>query len=336
MSDELGREARRVASHTQHSTLNTQHLRSKTAFGYLPMRGFISRIQRFCVNDGPGIRSTVFAVGCPLECLWCANPELLRESGGMLYHAQRCAGCGACVALSGGAIRLGDDGCIIDRDSCSNLADCAAACHHGAFERVGVEISADELVSKLLRDKVFFDQSGGGVTFSGGEAALQAGFFLEATEILKSKSVHVALDTSGHVPWETLSQLASAVDLVLFDLKAIDSRLHERYTGADNRLIMENARRIAGMGKEMIIRMLIVPGVNDSDGEVGGRLNFALELGSAVIRVDILRYHRLGAGKYAGLGLRYPMEGTPPCSGAAASRIAQRAADMGLTVYVER
>ena len=229
---------------------------------------------------------------------------------------------------------MGDNGCVIDRESCVDLEKCADACLHSAYELVGIEISPLELASLLMRDKVFFDQSGGGVTYSGGEAALQPGFFLKATEILKAESVHVALDTSGHVPWEALAPLANAVDLVLFDVKAIDRSLHRRYTGADNDLILDNARRIADLGKEMIVRLLIVPGVNDGYEEIDRRLGFVRSLGNAVSRVDILKYHRLGTDKYAGLGMHEPMEGRPSCSDTVANSIAQKAADMGMNVTV--
>ena len=302
------------------------------------MDGLISKIQRYSTNDGPGVRSTVFAVGCPLRCLWCSNPELMDARGSILYHVKRCVSCGACVSVSGGAILPGDHGCIIDRISCTNLDECVEACFHDAYERIGVIISAEELASKLLRDKVFYEQSRGGVTYSGGEAALQAEFFLKTTEILKaesikSESIHVALDTSGHIAWDKLAPLVEAVDLVLFDIKAFDDAVHKQYTGVDNRLILENARRIADMRKEMIIRLIIVPGVNDDEGEIDARLAFARGLGS-VVRVDIIKYHRLGAGKYACLGLSDPMEGTPECPDAPAERAAKRAADMGLAVTI--
>jgi len=297
------------------------------------MHGLISKIQGYSTKDGPGVRGTVFAVGCSLRCRWCANPELIQPEAKILYHARRCVRCGACVDVSGGTIRLGEDGCVIDRAACSNLEECAAACFYDAYEHVGVTISAGELAAKLLRDRAFYEQSGGGVTYSGGEAALQADFFLEATKILKSESIHVALDTSGYLPWKMLAPLAEAVDLVLFDIKALDNSVHRRYTGADNRLILENAKRIADMRKEMIVRLIIVPGVNDGEGEIDARLAFARGLGG-VVRVDIIKYHRLGAGKYACLGLSDPMESTPECPDAAAERAAKKAADMGLAVTI--
>jgi len=270
--------------------------------------GLISRIQRYSTRDGPGVRSTVFAVGCPLRCKWCANPELIEAGMKLIFHRQRCVKCGACAGVTGSRR--------------------AGVCFYDAYETVGVNITVMELAAKLLRDKAFYDQSGGGVTYSGGEPALQADFFLEVTKRLKAESVHVALDTSGHAPWDRLAALAEAVDLVLFDIKAVNSETHKLYTGADNRLILENAQRIADTGREMIVRLLLVPGVNDSGQEIDGRLAFVRGLKN-VRRVDILKYHRLGAGKYAGLGLDYPMEGVPECPEGSARYAAEKAMDMG-------
>jgi len=295
--------------------------------------GFISKIQRYSTKDGPGVRSTVFAVGCHMKCLWCSNPELIGDAAKFLYNPRRCVGCGSCVAMSGGTIRLTGEGCDIDRDACDNLEECAVACYYDAYEQVGKTISAEDLAAVLLRDKVFYDQSGGGVTYSGGEAALQSVFFIEVTRRLKEAGIHVTLDTAGYLPWERLGNLAADVDLVLYDIKVMDRAVHKRYTGVDNRLILDNAVRLADMGKKMIIRMILVPGVNDSEEEIVGRLKFARSLGRDV-RVDILKYHRLGSGKYASLGMIEMMEGTPECPDTTADYAADVAANMGIAVTI--
>ena len=267
-----------------------------------------------------------------MKCLWCANPELIGDAAKFLYHPRRCVGCGACVARSGGAIRLTEEGCEIDRDK-ADLEDCSVVCYYDAYERVGEIVSVRELVSRLLRDKVFYDQSGGGVTFSGGDAAMQAEFFCEVANSLKESDVHVALDTAGYFPWEKLAPLVAAVDLVLYDIKTLNRALHKRYTGVDNQLILENAVRIADMGKAITIRMILIPGVNDSEDEISGRLMFAKNLGSSV-SVDILKYHKLGTGKYASLGMIEMMEGTPACSDELADHAADLARNMGIKVTV--
>jgi len=295
--------------------------------------GFISKLQRYSTKDGPGIRTTVFAVGCPMSCLWCANPELIGDAAKFLYHPRRCVGCGACVAQSGGTIRLTDEGCDIDHDN-ANLEECSVVCYYDAYERIGRIVTVKELVTGLLRDKVFYDQSGGGVTFSGGDAGLQAEFFREVSIRLKESEVHVALDTAGYFPWEKLAPLVAAVDLVLYDIKTLSRTLHKRYTGVDNQLILENALRIADMGKDMTVRMIIIPGINDSEDEIAGRLKFVKSLGNSV-RVDILKYHKLGAGKYASLGMIEMMEGTPECPDEPADYAVNLARNMGIAVTVD-
>jgi pyruvate formate lyase activating enzyme len=252
------------------------------------MDGYISKIQRYCTKDGPGIRSTVFAVGCNLRCKWCSNPELIETEKEVYLH---------------------------DED-----------------EPIGKNISAEDLVSKLLRDKAFYDQSGGGVTFSGGEPVLQEEFFLEISRLLKEKSVHLALDTAGHFPWHRLQPLVEAVDLILYDIKVFDSNLHERYTGAENHFILENAKRIAEMKKPMIIRMILVPTINDNEEEIENKLLFIRSLG--VARLDILKYHRLGAGKYLRLGKQEPMCDTPECTDEFADFVKQKALSFGLTARI--
>ena len=298
------------------------------------MDGFISKVQSYSIKDGPGIRSTVFAVGCNMYCKWCSNPELIETRPKILYHRERCVKCGSCVALSNGTIRLESTGCLIDRQRCTNLDECAAACFHDAYEQVGKTISATELASKLLRDKAFYIQSGGGVTFSGGEPALQADFFIETTKLLKKESVHVALDTAGNIPWESLAPLVEAVDLVLYDIKVFDNALHKHFTGVENTLILENARLIADIKKPMIIRLILVPDINDSEEEIENRLNFVRCMGNVVTRLDILKYHRLGAGKYQRLGIHESIGNIPECSDELADLAAQKARSMGLLSFI--
>jgi len=294
--------------------------------------GFISKLQRYSTKDGPGIRTTVFAVGCPLSCLWCANPELIGDATKFLYHPRRCVGCGACVAQSGGNIKLTQEGCEIERSKV-DLEECSVVCYYDAYEKVGGIVTVKELVSVLLRDKVFYDRSGGGVTFSGGDPGLQAEFFREVALLLKDSEVHTALDTAGYFPWEKLAPLVAAVDLVLYDIKTLNRTLHKRYTSVDNQLILENAMRIADMGKDLIIRMILIPGVNDNDDEITGRLTFIKNLGISC-QVDIIKYHKLGAGKYAGLGMIEMMDGTPECSGELADHAVNIAKQMGLSVTI--
>lgn len=299
------------------------------------MYGEIARIQRYATKDGPGIRSTVFFTGCNLRCLWCANPEAMLSGVKVFYDAQLCRRCGLCAArATDGSIQVTAAGCRIDRARCKNLRDVAAICPYGAYEVQGESLTPDALCEKLLRDEPYYRRSGGGVTFSGGEPCLQSDFLREALPPLKRRGVHVALDTAGLWEYEAVRPLLSGVDLVLYDLKAFDPALHVALTGADNALILDNARRLAREGARLRLRLVLVPGLNDADEDVERRLNFAAQLGGAVEQVDILPYHRLGEGKYRLLGLKYPLPGVPECAEAQAKRALARARARGLKATV--
>ena len=297
------------------------------------MDGFISQIQRYSTKYGPGARSTVFAVGCPLNCLWCATPELIGDCAKFLYHPRRCVACGSCVAQSGSAASLSGDDLETGLNE-TDLEESPVVCYYDAYEKVGESISDAELAETLLRDKVFYDQSGGGVTFSGGDPVMQSEFFFEVAMRLKRAEVHVALDTAGYFPWEKLAPLVSVSDLILFDIKLLSRVMHRRYTGVDNQLILENALKIADLGKPMIVRMIMVPGVNDGENEIRGRLSFAKSLGS-LVQLDILKYHKLGAGKYASLGMIELMDGTAECSDELAVRVLDLAQKMGINATID-
>lgn len=299
-------------------------------------KGLISTIQRYSTKDGPGIRSTVFCLGCNLRCKWCSNPELMEPGIKYMHFENRCIQCGACVKIAANqSIKFAKVGCEMDRLSCTNMEDCMDICPQEAYEKVGYEIRSEELVETLLRDKVFYEKSGGGVTFSGGEAALQGNFVIEVASLLRSQGVHVALDTAGHLPWPGLQKVVEAVDMVLYDIKAYDSDIHKVCTGVGNEEILNNAKHIARMNKEMIIRMLIVPGLNDDFMDIKKRILFIKELGPSVTRVDLLRYHNLGAGKYQRLGMKYPLENDMECDEALLQRIKNLAVEQGLNIHLD-
>ncbi|MDR0447465.1 MAG: glycyl-radical enzyme activating protein [Treponema sp.] len=295
--------------------------------------GVISKIQRYSTRDGPGIRTTVFCAGCNLRCIWCANPELFTGDTQILYYRNRCVRCGACTARSRGTIIIGPEGCEIDRIHCNNLAECAAACNHEAYESSGHSITPVELTRKLLRDKAFYDQSGGGITFSGGEPALQPEFIAETAALLRNAGVHTALDTAGNAEWESLETMAENMDLILFDIKAFDDEIHKNCTGVSNSLILENAERFARWNKVLWIRLIFAPPFNDgTDWEK--RLDFVNFLGKAVNRIDLLPLHKLGAGKYCALDMPDPLEGVPECSPEAVAEALRIAECKGLTLII--
>lgn len=223
-----------------------------------------------------------------------------------MYFENRCRRCGKCAETAvNNSIILTESGCEIDREKCTNIEECMEVCSYEAYEKSGYEISAQDLYNKLIRDKIFFEQSGGGVTFSGGEAGLQYEFLSEIGAELQKDNIHTALDTAGLITWEKLEKAINSMNMVLFDIKAYDSRLHRKYTGAGNELILENIKKTADKNKELIIRMVIVPGMNDNIEDIKKRISFIKELGSAVKQIDILKYHNLGEGKYKSLGMIY-------------------------------
>ena len=269
-------------------------------------KALISNIQNYSTKDGPGIRTTVFFTGCNLKCVWCSNPELIEPGIKVMYFENRCRRCGKCAETAvNNSIILTESGCEIDREKCTNIEECMEVCSYEAYEKSGYEISAQDLYNKLIRDKIFFEQSGGGVTFSGGEAGLQYEFLSEIGAELQKDNIHTALDTAGLITWEKLQKAINSMNMVLFDIKAYDSGLHRKYTGAGNELILENIKKTAAKNKELIIRMIIVPGMNDNMEDIKKRISFIKELGSAVKQIDILKYHNLGEGKYKSLGMIY-------------------------------
>jgi pyruvate formate lyase activating enzyme len=276
------------------------------------IKGLITSIQRYSTKDGPGIRTTVFLINCNLRCKWCSNPESMYPGKKVMYHVVKCQRCGACARrVADGSIVVTPDGCKIDREKCTKLFELPDVCNYDAYEIKGSEMTPTELVQKLLRDETFYKTSNGGVTFSGGECLLQHEFVLETSRLLKEHDIHIALDTAGLWDFEMVRPALKIADLILYDIKAFDPRIHEACTGVSNEAILENARRLAKMDKAMFLRMIIVPGMNDEENDLKRRLEFAVSLGSAVKQVDLLKYHRLGLGKYRDLGLEYPIPEVP-------------------------
>lgn len=273
------------------------------------MQGLISHIQGYSTKDGPGIRTTVFMMGCNLHCVWCSNPETIEPSVKILYHKRLCQHCGRCVAQAANhSITLHEDGCHINRDLCTNLHDMVDICPHGAYEKKGEWMTPEALANRLLKDKDFYVVSNGGVTFSGGEPTLQSAFILEVVRILKQHQIHVAIDTAGLFNFEELKPLIELVDLFLYDVKAFDSQLHQQLVKADNQVSLENLRKLSHLNKDLIIRLIVVPSLNDQEEDFTKRLKFMADLPNPLKQVDILPYHNLGAGKYEALGLEYRLK----------------------------
>ena len=260
-------------------------------------QGVIFNIQRYSIHDGPGIRTTVFLKGCPLNCFWCQNPESQALKPEIFLDRGKCTGCGKCIDVCPtGATHLSEGSPAIERNACTGCGKCVEICPNEARRLAGRNVTVDEVMRHVLRDVKFYENSGGGVTLSGGEPTTQPDFALSILKKCKEVGLHTALDTCGYASWTVLKKLLDHTDLVLFDIKHVDSRKHHEAAGKDNRLILSNAKRIADH-KPIRIRVPLIPGFNDAPEAVRAIVAFVKkELNS--VPIDLLPYNRLGESKY--------------------------------------
>jgi pyruvate formate lyase activating enzyme len=263
--------------------------------------GRIFNVQRCSVHDGPGIRTTVFLKGCPLSCSWCHNPEGIDEAPILMISADRCLGCRGCEEVcpieEGGAAPAGEPW---NRDACTRCGSCVDACPSDARELAGREVGIGELVDILERDRIFFDSSGGGVTFSGGEPLAQPEFLIECLRECRRRGLHTAIDTCGLAPRGNLLQVAELADLVLYDLKHMDTVRHRSETGVENRIILDNLRALSERDVEIWVRIPLIPGFNEDPENIEETGTFLNQLPRRH-RVYVLPYHEFANGKRARL-----------------------------------
>ncbi|MGI6619997.1 MAG: glycyl-radical enzyme activating protein [Bacillota bacterium] len=300
-------------------------------------QGIIFNIQKYSVHDGPGIRTTVFLKGCPLRCKWCHNPEGLSCGPELVVFQTRCVGCGMCVrACPTGAVSLSRNTSVrisvTDRAKCTVCGRCAGVCPTQAREVAGTPTTPDWVMEQVLKDRIFYEQSGGGVTFSGGEPLMQPGFLLELLKRCKAEGLHTAVDTSGYVPWDSLEQTAPLTDLFLYDIKLMDSIRHLEYTGVSNQPILDNLERLSRAHNAVIARIPVIPGVNDDAGNIEATGQFLAGLG--IMKASILPYHNIGSDKYARLGKRYALKHIERPSDEAIWRLKDRLEGFGLAVKI--
>jgi len=272
-------------------------------------KGKIFDIKRFATKDGPGIRTLVFLKGCPLICKWCANPESQEYKTHVMYYRNKCVYCGKCIArCPQQAIKLDEDfGLKVSLDKCLGCGECVEACYYSALEVIGEDISVGELIQKVMRDKEFYDNSGGGITVSGGEPLFQPVFTRELLKACKKNFLKTAIETCGYTKWPNIDSILPYTDLIYYDIKHIDPVLHKKYTGVSNKLIIDNLKMLNQVFNNIIVRVPFVPGYNDEDSVQKKIYNFLSDLNN-IKRVEIMPYHRLGKSKYEGLGRDYRLK----------------------------
>lgn len=269
------------------------------------IEGNLFNIEHFAIHDGPGIRTTVFLKGCPMTCAWCHNPEGLSGRKHIVRYNDKCMGCAKCTDICPqNALAASANGIVHNPLKCICCGTCVESCCANAIEMVGESMSSKKVAAIALKDVAFYDESGGGVTFSGGEPLLQWAFVRECSDLLKEKGIHIAIETSGCVKKETILKIAPYIDLFLYDLKHMDSAEHEKYCGKGNENILENLHILSQMGKEIIIRMVVIPDVNDAPQHIERLCDFLKPM-NGIRSISLLPLHKSATQKYKRLSKEF-------------------------------
>ncbi len=272
----------------------------------------VGNIQRFSVDDGPGIRTTVFLKGCNLRCLWCHNPENITSDKILQFHKEQCVCCGKCVQVCPeGVHEIREGRHTVNRERCQTCGKCVEECLYGALSMQGQQMTAEELETEIKKDTAYYRKSGGGVTFSGGEPMLQYENLLPLLQKLKKQKIPIAVDTAGCIPFEWYEKILPYTDLFLFDIKAYTEKLHLELTGQSNQNILENIFKLQKSGAKVWVRIPLIPGLNDNREELEAICTF-LQSMNGIERIEPLTYHSYGVGKYEISGLNYGLTGLEP------------------------
>lgn len=275
--------------------------------------GVVLNLQRFSIHDGPGIRTLVFMKGCPLRCRWCSNPESQKADPQLGFTESRCVGCGKCAGVCPSrAIQVSKEGkAVTDRNICKNCGKCVDVCSYQAREIAGKQAAVEHLLKEVEEDRDFYANSGGGVTIGGGEPLQQHEFVSELLKRCQERWLHTAIETCGQAPWNHLKQVLQYVDYLFYDVKHMDPAAHKRLTGISNKRILENLEKVISTRAvpEIVVRVPVIPGLNDSEANIRATAEFVSARGS-IKGIELLPYHRLGTAKYEGFGMTYPLRDT--------------------------
>lgn len=296
--------------------------------------GTVFNISRYAIHDGPGIRTTVFLKGCPLSCWWCHNPESMSPAPQISLRLNRCIRCGTCVEkCPHNAISMSDEDITTDPIACQMCFECAEVCPADAREVVGRTMTVDQVMAEIKKDIPFYDESGGGVSFSGGEPLMQPAFLAELLDACGQLELHRVVDTSGYARKEILLDVAGRTDLMLYDLKHMDPEIHRKYTGVGNELILDNLRALSCRDVDLRVRFPLIPGINDDDVNVNAMALFLQKL-HRVVAVDVLPYHDVAISKYARFGYNYRLGSLKAPSSQHLQEVAATLSSYGLCVTI--